>query len=202
MEVLTRDYGRLSLVAKGAKRPMSQYRGMLCPFCPLAVSFSGKGEIKTLTKCEWHGTILLPDTALMSAFYMNEILVRLLPKREPVPKLFHSYFTTLRNLADYKQPHVSLRNFELDLLETLGYGLPIPREGTNYQFVRGDWIETAQLAESTGVPWTTLMSMRDRTICEGAQEKEVKGIIRDLIAFYLDDKPVNTRKILSELKKF
>lgn len=202
VEVLTRDYGRLSLVAKGAKRPMSQYRGMLCPFCPLAVSFSGKGDVKTLTKCEWHGTLMLPDTVLMSAFYMNEILVRLLPKREPVPKLFHSYFTTLRNLADKNKPHVSLRIFELDLLETLGYGVPEPREGTNYQFVRGDWIQSAQTPESTGVAWGTLAAMRERRIQEGAQEKEVKGIIRDVISFYLDDKPVNTRKILSELKKF
>ena len=202
VEILTRDYGRLSVVAKGAKRPMSQYRGMLSPFCPLAVSFSGKSDIKLLTKCEWHGTILLPDTALMSAFYLNEILIRLLPKREPVSQLFHSYFAALRNLADGQKPHVSLRHFELDLLDVLGYGIPVPREGTNYQFVRGDWIATSQSPESSGIPWTTLVSMRERTIQEGPQEKEVRGIIRDLISFYLDDKPVNTRKILSELRKF
>ncbi len=87
--------------------------------------------------------------------------------------------------------------------ETLGYGVPELREGTNYQFVRGDWIQNTQTPESTGVAWYTLAAMRERRIKEGSPRKEVKGIIRDVISFYLDDK---TRKysqnIKSELKKF
>ncbi len=74
--VFTRDYGRIPLVARGAKRPMSQYRGLLNPFCPLAVSYSGKGEVKIL-----RARMVRDDTnerkVLMSAFYINELLVRL-----------------------------------------------------------------------------------------------------------------------------
>ena len=80
VEFFTRDYGRIPLVARGAKRPMSQYRGLLNPFCPLAVSYSGKGEVKNLTRCEWYGTIPMNEKVLMSAFYINELLVRLLPR--------------------------------------------------------------------------------------------------------------------------
>ena len=76
VEFFTRDYGRIPLVARGAKRPMSQYRGLLNPFCPLAVSYSGKGEVKNLTRCEWYGTIPMNEKVLMSAFYINELLVR------------------------------------------------------------------------------------------------------------------------------
>ncbi len=201
VEAFTRDYGRLALVARGAKRPMSQYRGMLNPFCPLAVSFSGKGETKNLTKCEWHGTILLPDTAIMSAFYMNELLVRLITKRDPVPGLFSSYFSTLRKLSEGFEQHLALRYFELDLLDTIGYGLPDPREGTNYLFKNGDWLDIGPNPVSQSVSFETLKAMKQRCVQRGPQEKLVRGIIRDLITYYLDDRPVNTRNILSELRK-
>ena len=107
VEFFTRDYGRIPLVARGAKRPMSQYRGLLNPFCPLAVSYSGKGEVKNLTRCEWYGTIPMNEKVLMSAFYINELLVRLLPRGEPEPSLFTIYYDTLKKLAlekDYLVP--------------------------------------------------------------------------------------------------
>ena len=96
MEFFTRDYGRIPLVARGAKRPMSQYRGLLNPFCPLAVSYSGKGEVKNS-----HALRVVRDDSddekvLMSAFYINELLVRLLPRGEPEPALFTIYYDTLK----------------------------------------------------------------------------------------------------------
>lgn len=102
--VFTRDYGRIPLVARGAKRPMSQYRGLLNPFCPLAVSYSGKGEVKNLTRCEWYGTIPMNEKVLMSAFYINELLVRLLPRGEPEPSLFTIYYDTLKNWLSKRLP--------------------------------------------------------------------------------------------------
>lgn len=68
VEFFTRDYGRIPLVARGAKRPMSQYCGLLNPFCPLAVSYSGKGEVKNLTRCEWYGTIPMNEKVLSRPF--------------------------------------------------------------------------------------------------------------------------------------
>lgn len=102
VEFFTRDYGRIPLVARGAKRPMSQYRGLLNPFCPLAVSYSGKGEVKNLTRCEWYGTIPMNEKVLMSAFYINELLVRLLPRGEPEPHYSRSITTRSKNWLSKK----------------------------------------------------------------------------------------------------
>lgn len=202
VELFSRDFGRLSLVARGAKRPMSQYRGMLNPFCPLSVSFAGKGEIKNLFKCEWHGTLHLSDKVLMSGFYINELIVRLLARLDPFPNLFSSYFNTLRALAEGQDQRVVLRHFELDLLKELGYGLPEgPFHAPFYRFSNGDFIAQEQIDDSNPVSLDTLLAMKARTIQPGKQEQEARQLTRELIGYYLEDRPLNTRNILNELKK-
>ena len=82
VETLSRDFGRMALVARGAKRPTSQYRGILMPFSPLALSWSGRSELKSLVRAEWQGGLTpLRGEGLLTAFYLNELLVRLLPNR-------------------------------------------------------------------------------------------------------------------------
>ncbi len=198
-EVLTQDYGRLSIVAKGAKRPYSQYRGLLSPFCPLCVSYGGKGEVKVLTRCEWQGTIILPDSSLMAAFYINELLVRLLTRNDPVPLLFSSYFETLRSLSKHEDTASCLRRFEMDLLETLGYGLPDVNEDCFYQFTSGDWREVSGEYGDIGVSGKILAALKSRKVTP-EQDKEARSLMRDILLFYLEGRPLNTRAILSELK--
>ncbi|MCX7901997.1 MAG: DNA repair protein RecO, partial [Burkholderiaceae bacterium] len=92
LEAFTRDYGRLTLVARGAKRPASQFRGLLSPFAPLLMSWSGRGDIKTLTRVEWWGGVApLRGDALFAGFYLNELLVRLLARGDPHERLFARY---------------------------------------------------------------------------------------------------------------
>ena len=203
VEFLTRDYGRIPLVARGAKRPMSQYRGLLNPFCPLAVSYSGKGEVKNLTRCEWYGTIPMNEKVLMSAFYINELLVRLLPRGEPEPSLFTIYYDTLKKLALEKDYLVPLRYFERDFLKVLGYALPSgPFPAKHYRFVRGDFVANDNTAfEGSGISGTTLESLSTNTLQSGTQEWEARMLMRDLIRYYLEDAPLNTRRILNELNK-
>lgn len=203
VEFFTRDFGRMSLVARGAKRPMSQYRGLLNPFCPLAISYSGKGEIKNLIRAEWYGTIPLGEKFLMSAFYINELLVRLLPRGVPEPALFKSYYETLKKLASGEEPLVTLRYFELDFLNALGYGLPEgPFPASRYRFVMGDLIASDNTAlENAGVSSDTLRALISRTLQPGEQEREARMLTRDLIGYYLEEFPLNTRRILNELKK-
>ncbi|MCD8339998.1 MAG: DNA repair protein RecO [Burkholderiales bacterium] len=199
-EMLTRDYGRVSVVAKGAKRPMSQYRGMLSPFCPLSISYSGKADIKTLTKCEWHGTVILPDSALMAAFYLNELLVRLLTRNDPVPRLFKSYFDVLKELSEHKNPSLCLRGFEVDLLNELGYGIPTVENDHRYQFVNGDWKSLEGVSSDIGIGGDILNSLKNKSISP-VQDKEAKAIMRDILDYYLDGRPLNTRQIVTALKK-
>ena len=203
VEFFTRDFGRMSMVARGAKRPMSQYRGLLDPFCPLSLSFSGKGEIKNLLRAEWYGTIPLNEKVLMSAFYLNELLVRLLPRNVPEPDLFRRYYDTLKNMASGENTPVYLRYFELDFLKALGYGIPEgPYTAKCYRFVRGDLCVADDSAlEGASISAETLTALQSRQLKTGQQEREALLLMRDLIGYYLEEVPLNTRRILNELKK-
>ncbi|SHI28233.1 DNA repair protein RecO [Pollutimonas bauzanensis] len=99
IQVFTRPYGNVALVAKGAKRPYSALRPVLTAFQPLGLAWSGAGEVKTLTRAECAGIRPLHGRALMSAWYMNELLLRLLPREDPHPVLYDAYDAALRQLA-------------------------------------------------------------------------------------------------------
>lgn len=129
IQVFTKQHGVVGLVAKGAKRPHSVLRPVLSAFQPLSVSWSGAGEIKTLTRADSIGILPLQGRAFMSAWYMNELLLRLLPREDPHPVLFDAYRMALEQLADVidesERLSVSgaLRRFEWVLLQETGYGL-------------------------------------------------------------------------------
>jgi len=123
VQSFSRDHGCVALVAKGAKRPYSVLRPVLSAFQPLLLSWSGAGEVKTLTRAEVVGLRPLKGTALMSAWYMNELLLRLLPREDPHPTLFDAYDTALLQLAGGSPAAGALRRFEWTLLSETGYGI-------------------------------------------------------------------------------
>src|SRR5947207_10368345 len=99
VEAFTGAYGRVAMVARGAKRPRSELRGLLNAFQPLALSWAGAGELKTLQKAEWRGGLPLPSgAALLCGFYLNELILKLLPREDAHPALFEYYEATLRAL--------------------------------------------------------------------------------------------------------
>lgn len=127
LEVFTRAHGRVALVAKGAKRPSSSFRPVLLPLQPLAISYGGEGDIRTLKGAEWVGGHVMPTgEALLSGYYLNELLMRLLARDDPHPALFEVYGATVRLLASGAPEALQwgLRAFELLLLRELGY-LPV-----------------------------------------------------------------------------
>jgi len=123
VQTFSRDHGRVALAAKGAKRPYSLLRPILQAFQPLALAWSGKGEVKTLTRAETAGAYLLPGAALMSAWYLNELLLRLLPREDAHPALFDAYDCALASLARGERTARALRRFEWTLLAEIGYGV-------------------------------------------------------------------------------
>lgn len=123
IQVFTRHHGVLALVAKGAKRPYSVLRPVLSAFQPLALSWSGANEVKTLTRAESAGIRKLGGQAYMSAWYMNELLLRLLPREDPHPVLYEAYEHALQRLALQQSAASALRRFEWMLLQETGYGL-------------------------------------------------------------------------------
>ncbi|ETF01695.1 DNA repair protein RecO [Advenella kashmirensis W13003] len=122
--LFAREHGIITVVAKGAKRPYSVLRPVLSAFEPLSVSWSGQGEVKTLTRAELAGLHGLSGKSMMSAWYMNELLIRLLPGEDAHPQLYDAYRQALQQLAVGERASGSLRRFEWTLLQETGYGVP------------------------------------------------------------------------------
>ena len=139
LEVFTAEYGRISLVARGARR---RSRGgsngaLLQPFIPLLLSFSGRTELKTLTATEAVGKVLrLRGERMFSGLYVNELLVRLLHQHDAHPQLFAAYAGTLQALAGDDVVDTVLRRFEFTLLHELGYSFDLGVDGSSGAVVR------------------------------------------------------------------
>jgi DNA repair protein RecO (recombination protein O) len=219
VESFTREFGRVAVVARGAKRPTSQFRGLLSPFNPIALSWSGRNEIKTLVRAEWLGGMQpLRGDSLLAAFYANELLVRLLARGDAHPQTFGSYVELLQSLARDARQDASLRTFELDLLQDIGYAMSLDRctEGNpidasaQYVFSEGQGARRidANVAResdvgitSSAVSGRTLLAMAARDFEHPQVTSESKALLRQVIRFHLEGKPLNTRRILQDLKQ-
>lgn len=132
VELITPEYGRLTVVAKGYQSN-SMLQGLLQSFVPLLVSFSGRDELMTLLHVEINGPIkYLRGECLIAGFYLHELLIGLLQKWDAHPKLYFSYENTLHALQVQGLEEKILRSFEKILLEELGYGL-LPKDKKTLQ---------------------------------------------------------------------
>jgi DNA repair protein RecO (recombination protein O) len=146
LEVLTRHHGRIALVAKGAKKPSSNFRPILLPLQPLHVAFGGDAEIRTLRSSEWMGGHVMPTgEALMAGYYLNELLMRLLARDDAHPVLFDAYALTVHIIAQEGRSsespqtlEVALRAFELMLLREIGFLPSLKSQTANLADLQAD----------------------------------------------------------------
>jgi DNA repair protein RecO (recombination protein O) len=210
VDMFTRDHGRIGVVAKGAKRPLSKLRGVLQTFQPLSVSFSGKSELRTLIDAEWVGGMLpLERTALLCGFYLNELLVKLLARDDPHPALFNHYVSTLNELAHGEPPPIALRKFERALLKETGVAADLTRCSTTRDPVEPGGLyvvdpergaRTAGVSEAWPVVYGQTLIDMEREDYGGAQtQAQSKQLMRFLLAYHLGGAPLNTRQILIDL---
>jgi DNA repair protein RecO (recombination protein O) len=207
LEVFTSGYGRLGLVAKGAKRPKSGVRGVLHPFQPLTVSWAGKGELGVLTAAEPTGTRAnLRGEALYCGFYLNELLMRLLHRHDPHESLFEIYRHALDSLALDSGQEATLRIFEKRLLQELGYALLLDREAAgndpvkpeqiyNYVIDRGPVPVNDVDHEGVRVHGDSLLELAVEQIAAPRALQETKRLMRAVLTRYLDGKPLHSRKL-------
>ncbi|PIZ04296.1 MAG: DNA repair protein RecO [Gammaproteobacteria bacterium CG_4_10_14_0_8_um_filter_38_16] len=140
VELFSQVYGRVAVIAKSARGPKSRYRGQLQLFTPMLAAWFGNHELKTLMQIELNGMPLqLNQKPLFCGFYFNELLMRLLHKEDPHPKLFETYHQSLCRLEKNDAMPVVLRLFEKKLLEDLGYGLPLMREAKTNAVIHTDF---------------------------------------------------------------
>jgi DNA repair protein RecO (recombination protein O) len=213
VEVFTRDFGRVALVAKGARRPQSPLRGLLMAFQPLLVSWSGGGEVKTLTRAEWcGGQPLLTGRALMCGYYLNELLFRLTAREDAHSSLFHAYSEAVATLArtDFLAP--TLRRFELSLLRDLGYGIELESDGESgdavdatseylYIIERGPVRFEGEEGDLPTLSGQTLLDMARADFSRPETLTQSKGLLRMLINHYLGGQTLQSRRVLKELQE-
>lgn len=211
VEVLSRRHGRLGILARGARRPRSALRGLLLAFQPLRLSWSGSSELGTLTSAEWSGgEAALSGAGLMCGFYLNELLLRLLPREDAHEALFDAYAEALARLAAGEPQAPVLRGFERRLLAELGYAPLLDREAAGgtaiepdkryaYQPDRGP-VETRGDDGDMVVRGSTLLDIARDDYRMPETREEALRLMRALIAERLGGQSLHTRAVLAELK--
>lgn len=210
VELFSRDFGRVATTAKGARRPRSAMRGMLQSFQPLTATWSGKQELKTLHSLDWRsGLLLLQGEALMCGFYLNELLLRLLPREDAHEALFDYYSQTLETLSKSDDFATTLRRFELKLLQELGYAVPLLTDehdaeiqaDTDYRY-EAEYGACALQSTKNGIQLqgATLLNMAKDDYSHAQTKLQSKQLMRYLLAHYLGDQPLHTRQLLIDLQ--
>jgi DNA repair protein RecO (recombination protein O) len=213
VEALTASYGRVALVARGVRRPRSELRGVLQAFQPLTLSWAGGGELKTLLKADWCGGLpLVGGSALLCGFYLNELLLKLLPREDPHPQLYRAYDATLARLAGGAEQAPVLRQFELQLLAELGYALPLtheadtgrpvdPAERYYYAFDRGPRITVAEPGRRyPQVRGATLLALAQQDYTAPEAGAEAKRLMREVLDHYLEQRTIVSRRVVRDLQ--
>ncbi|MDE2598558.1 MAG: DNA repair protein RecO [Rhodocyclaceae bacterium] len=216
LDVFARAHGRVSILARGARRPRSALRGVLIGFQPLELGWFGGGEVKTLAKAEWQGGVpLLQGRCLLLGYYLNELLLKLLPREDAHPALFSAYAQALAALAKGAGDAPELRRFEKTLLKELGYGLTLDREadsgaaveqGRDYLYLveRGPVSAGGRGDENSGTP-----AIRGKTLLDLAADDyrdprtlaESKMLMRQLFNHYLGGQALQSRRVFVELQE-
>ena len=207
-DVFTQKSGKISFIAKGAKKPKSKFFGYLVPFQKLKITYSGRSELKTLTSIDRDlaSNSNTFSKVSYSLLYINELLMKLLPKDAKHEELFVLYDEFLKKINKNYNLEISLRHFELDLLDMLGYGFdydseidsndPIEAE-LSYVFVSERGFRKSNSSSFKG---KDILSIKKRKL-EDVPLKYLKEITTKAIGICLEGKDLASRKIFKSIKK-
>ena len=207
-DVFTQKSGKISFIAKGAKKPKSKFFGYLVPFQKLKITYSGRSELKTLTSIDRDlaSNSNTFSKVSYSLLYINELLMKLLPKDAKHEELFVLYDEFLKKINKNNNLEISLRHFELDLLDMLGYGFdydseidsnePIETE-LSYVFVSQRGFRKSNSSSFKG---KDILSIKKRKL-EDVPLKYLKEITTKAISICLEGKDLTSRKIFKSIKK-
>jgi DNA repair protein RecO (recombination protein O) len=186
---------------------------VLLQFQPLAVGWSGRNELRTLTEAQWLGGMASPQgDALLCAFYLNELLLRLLPREDPHPTLYDAYRVALSELAGGEPLDEALRRFEWQLLRESGYAPDLARDALArpiradraYRWIPGEGFSAAEPdpdAHAAVVSGETLLGLAGGSLGTQRARQQAKYLTRTILAHHLEGTVLNTRQILIDLHK-
>lgn len=206
LDVLSREHGRLTLFARGVRGPRSRTASLLQPFTPLLASWTGSGDAAQLTHVEAAaaGTVGLPAAALLSGWYLNELLLKLTLRVDPQPAVFDLYAQALDRIRTAPSPAPALRAFERDLLELLGYGLELRREARGGAPLRADayyhfhadlgFVETPAGADNA-YAGRSLLALADDDLQEAPVLEDARRLMRAALDHALEGRELRTRAV-------
>jgi len=215
VDAFTENFGKISFVAKGAKRPKSSLRVIQTPSSIFSVSFAGRSDLKNLTHCEIIDHFRLSSkVALSCIIYLNELLTKTLEKEDPHPEIFNQLKHLYRNLSlvqDQEAIELQLRSFELILLQELGYGIDLESEALSEKPIDADSFYSfdptlgfTNLGADADKPMTSSFSGKDilnfakGNLVNPSTRNASKRIMRRALDFHLGNKTLNIRKYLIE----
>lgn len=205
VDLFTQQHGLISAVARSARGSKSRYQGQLQLFTPMLVSWSGMHELKTLGNIELNGMpIQLNQKPLFCGFYLNELLIRLLHKEDPHPKLFDFYHQSLYHLEKNDSIPVTLRLFEKKILDELGYGLPLKQEAKTREKIQPDCLYLYEhhhgfiLCEQDNTQnifsGSDLIAIAEEKLDNDEILQTAKRLTRTAIQYLLGNKKLNSRE--------
>ncbi len=212
VEIFSHQHGRLGLVARGVRTGKSKLSGILQPFTPLLISWYGRGELLTLKQAEAAGLpFQLQGSSLMSGFYLNELIMRLLQRADPHPQLFESYCEALAAIAENETRGDELRNFEKSLLHELGYGLVLDHDVQTgkaidadqdylYRLDSGPRLHNGKSRDGLILKGRTLQAIDQGAYPDEQSRHEAKRLMRAALGLHLGDRPLRTRELYNRLK--
>lgn len=205
LDVFSEEYGRVSVLSKGARSKRSSLKGALQPFTPLLLKWSGNGAMKTLREAEPISLGLpLSGINLYSGLYINELIGRVLVQEVPMPGLFHDYLHALTELAQSSNPEPALRRFELSLLAAMGYGVdflhcagsgePVDPDMTYRYREQKGFIASVRKDHFTFYG-SELIAISERRFTTQDQLKSAKRFTRVALKPYISGKPLKSREL-------
>jgi DNA repair protein RecO (recombination protein O) len=211
LEFFTRDHGRVSLFARGVRSQRSELKAVLQPFQRALISWSGRGEAGNLAAAELDGPPgSLPASRLMSGFYLNELLLKLIARHDSHPPLFDQYQLALAELRAGAPEARTLRIFEKRLLEHIGYGVDLARDAltgdplepdSHYHFRpdRGPWLA---VAESAGTyRGSSLASLASEQLGDAQCLKDARRLLREALGACLEGRDLRSRQVMAALRQ-
>lgn len=213
VELITRDHGRVSLFARGVRRPKSALRAVLQPFMPLLVSWTGGTDGGQLTGAELAGeATALPAARLMSGFYMNELLLKLTLRGDTIVEVFDAYALAIDGLRTGPE-QAALRRFEKQLLEHLGYGIDVsgeagsgePLAADRYYHFRPGFGAQAAAGEEDGAAGAylgaDLLGLAEERFDSPEVLRAAKRVLREALEHCLEGRGLRSRDVMLALRR-
>jgi len=205
LEVLTREWGRLSIFARGVRGPKAKLASELQPFRPLLLSWSGRGEAPHLSGAESAPDArAMPPACLMAGFYLNELLLKLTHRHDPVPGVFDSYHATLEALKSGAPLEPCLRIFEKRLLDLLGYGVALDVDARTGQRIEPDAYYHFRPAQGVvgasgdapgALSGASLLSLAREQLSPGRELEDARKLLQGALAHCLEGRELTTRAV-------